>query len=94
MYAQVQLSNSRANPPLVIPSDSLIVSGVGTQVALIRSKHRVHLQSIVAGRDYGDRIEVVSGLREGDSIVANPGDIMHEGTEVDPIPTNSKPLGQ
>jgi RND family efflux transporter MFP subunit len=94
MYAQVELRNSRADPPLVIPSDALIVSGVGTQVALIGSNHRVHMQSIVAGRDYGDRIEVVSGLHEGDSIVANPGDIMHEGAEVDPVAASSKALGQ
>ena len=93
MYAQVELSNSRPNPPLLIPSDALIASGAGTQVALVRPNHRVHLQTIVAGRDYGDRIEVMSGLREGDVIVANPGDIMHEGIEVDPIPASSGSVG-
>ncbi len=93
MYAQVDLSSSRANPPPLIPSDALIISGDGTQVAIVGSDHRVHLQSIVAGRDYGDRIEVMSGLHDGDIIIANPGDIVHEGTEVDPIPVNSRPGG-
>jgi hypothetical protein len=59
------------------------------QVALIGSNHRVHLQSIVAGRDYGDRIEVMNGLHDGDAIIASPGDILHEGAEVDPIPVDS-----
>ncbi len=90
MYAQVELSTSRVSPPLLVPSDALIISGAGTQVALVKPDRRVHLQTIVAGRDYGDRIEVMSGLSEGDAIVSNPGDIMHEGTEVDPIPVNSK----
>jgi RND family efflux transporter MFP subunit len=90
MYAQVELSNARANPPLLIPSDALIISGDGMQVALVGSNHRVHLQSIVAGRDYGDRIEVMSGLRDGDTIIASPGDIFQEGAEVDPIPASSK----
>jgi RND family efflux transporter MFP subunit len=94
MYAQVELSTSRATPPLLIPSDALIISGAGTQVALVRPNRRVHLQSIVPGRDYGDRIEVVSGLREGDTIVSNPGDILHEDTEVDPVPAKSKASGQ
>ncbi len=89
MYAQVELSNTRPNPPLLIPSDALINSGLGTQVALVGPNHRVHLETIVAGRDYGDRIEVMSGLREGSVIVANPGDIMHEGAEIDPVPVSS-----
>ncbi|MDQ2775891.1 MAG: efflux RND transporter periplasmic adaptor subunit [Acidobacteriota bacterium] len=94
MYAQVELSNSRPNPPLLIPSDALIISGLGTQVALLRRNHRVHLETIVPGRDYGDRIEVMSGLREGDVIIANPGDIMHEGAEVDPVPVNPAGTGR
>jgi RND family efflux transporter MFP subunit len=91
MYAQVELSSSRANPPLLIPSDALIISDQGTQVALVGADHRVHLQRIVAGRDYGDRIEVMSGLHDGDAIVPNPGDILHEGTLVEPIRGSSKP---
>jgi RND family efflux transporter MFP subunit len=94
MYAQVELSTSRATPPLLVPSDALIISGAGTQVALLRPDHRVHLQPINVGRDYGDRIEVMSGLSEGDTIISNPGDIMHEGTEVDPIAANEKVSGQ
>jgi RND family efflux transporter MFP subunit len=94
MYAQVELSTSRATPPLLVPSDALIISGAGTQVALLRPNHRVHLQTIVVGRDYGDRIEVTSGLNEGDTIISHPGDIMHEGTEVDPLGTTSGTSGQ
>jgi RND family efflux transporter MFP subunit len=90
MYAQVELNSARANPPLLIPSDALIVSGDGMQVALLGPNHRVHLQNIVAGRDYGDRIEVMSGLHEGDTIIASPGDVFSEGNEIDPVPVNSK----
>ena len=63
-----------------------MVSGAGTQVAVLKPDHRIHLQAISAGRDYGDRIEVINGLRDGDVIVSNPGDIMHEGARVDPVP--------
>lgn len=89
-YAQVTLNNSRANPPLLIPSDAMIVSGSGTQVAVVDQSHRVHLRTIVAGRDYGDRLEVVSGLADGDAIVAHPGDVLSEGTMVEPVESNSK----
>jgi multidrug efflux pump subunit AcrA (membrane-fusion protein) len=46
----------------------------------------VHLQKIEVGRDYGDRLEVLGGLREGDAIISNPGDQVHEGLKVDVVP--------
>jgi multidrug efflux pump subunit AcrA (membrane-fusion protein) len=94
MYAQVELRTSRANPPLFIPSDALIASGDGTQVAVVGADHRVRLQSIVAGRDYGDRLEVMNGLRDGDIIIASPGDIVRDGTEVEPVQKNANPPGR
>jgi multidrug efflux pump subunit AcrA (membrane-fusion protein) len=49
----------------------------------------VHLQTIVPGRDYGDRMEVLAGLHVGDTVVASPSDVMHEGEEIDPYPIAS-----
>jgi RND family efflux transporter MFP subunit len=85
MYCQIELNSPRANPPLVIPSDSLIVRTGGTLVAVVRPDHTIHLQPLVVGRDFGDRIEVLSGLEEGDSIIPNPGDIAQENRKVDPV---------
>jgi len=86
MYAQVDLSSPRANPPLLLPSDSLIVRADGTQVAVVRPDHTVHFQNIRVGRDYGDKLEVVSGLEQGDSVIANPSDVVREGVQVEPVP--------
>jgi RND family efflux transporter MFP subunit len=85
MYAQVDLSSIRTNPPMLIPSEALIVRGDGTGVALVRPDHTVHLQKIQIGRDYGDRLEVSGGLKEGDTIIPNPGDLAREGLKVDPV---------
>jgi RND family efflux transporter MFP subunit len=86
MYAQVALTTSRIDPPLLIPSDALVLRSEGPQVAVVDRNHRVHLTNIKTGRDYGDRLEVNSGIRDGDSIVANPGDVLADETEVDPVP--------
>jgi RND family efflux transporter MFP subunit len=86
MYAQVQLRSVRADPPLLVPSDAMIVRGDGAEVAVVGSDHTVHLQKIAVGRDYGDRVEVVSGLRDGDTIVSNPSDTVHDGLKVDIVP--------
>jgi RND family efflux transporter MFP subunit len=85
MYAQVELLTPRANPPLLVPSDALIVGSDGTRVALVGSDHRAHLRKVQPGRDYGDKLEILSGLREGDTIVANPSDAVEEGIMVDPV---------
>jgi hypothetical protein len=80
------LSVSRENPPLLIPSTALIVSSEGTRVGVIGTNGRVHVQAIAPGCDYGDRVEVMSGLRVGETIVATPSDVLHEGDEIDPYP--------
>lgn len=85
MYAQVELRNVRANPPLLIPSDAMIVRSDGAQAAVVGSDHTVHLQKIEVGRDYGDRVEVLKGLNEGDNVVSNPGDV-RDGLKVDAVP--------
>jgi len=72
---------------MLVPADTLIVRADGTQVAILRADHTVHLQKIEIGRDYGDRLEVARGLEEGDTIIVNPGDAVREGAKVEPIPS-------
>ncbi len=90
MYAQVDLSSARAEAPLPIPGDALIVRAEGTQVAVVGPDHTVHLQKIEIGRDYGDRLEVAGGLQEGDTLIVNPGDVVREGVKVNTVPANQK----
>lgn len=94
MYAQVDLSSARTDPPLVVPSDALIARGGGTMVAVVRPDHTVHLERVEVGRDYGDRLEITSGLEDGDNIITNPADTTREGMEVDPVPAAEKAAGQ
>ncbi len=86
MYAQVRLSEDRtSSSAIVVPGDSLQVNADGTRVAVVRPDHTVHFQKIEVGRDYGDRLEVLSGLQEGDTIIPRPGDNVREGVKVEPL---------
>lgn len=85
MYAQVDLTTPRRDPPLLIPGDTLVVRGDGPQVAVVGPDHSVHYARIQLGRDFGDRIEVLSGLRAGQQVVVNPGDAVREGAQVSPV---------
>ncbi|MGC2661094.1 MAG: efflux RND transporter periplasmic adaptor subunit [Bryobacteraceae bacterium] len=93
MYAQVDLNSNRVDPPLLVPSDALVVLPEGTEVAVLRPDHTVHLQKIQVGRDYGDRLEILSGLKEGENILENPGDLAREGLKVDPVFADGKNAG-
>jgi RND family efflux transporter MFP subunit len=90
MYARVDLFSPRTDAPLLIPSDALIARGQGTEVAVVRQDHRVHVQKVEVGRDYGDRLEVAGGLKDGDLVIANPADEVREGLEVQPVPIVEK----
>ena len=86
MYAEVDLSSARSNPPLLIPALALIVRSDGAQVAVVQADGVVHLQKVEIGRDYGDRVEIVQGVAEGTTILAAPGDAK-EGAKI--VPVNS-----
>jgi len=90
MYAQVDLLMPRKNPPLLIPGDTLVVRSDGPQVAVVNSDGTVHFTLIQLGRDYGDRVEVLSGLEAGQSIVVNASDVVREGVRVNPVMTAEK----
>jgi RND family efflux transporter MFP subunit len=91
MYTQVDFKTPRFDPPLVVPSDALIVRDNGAQVAVVRPGNTLHLVKIQVGRDYGDRVEVLGGLNDGDTVVTNPGDMAREGLKIDVVSSPATP---
>jgi RND family efflux transporter MFP subunit len=85
MFGQVRLRLSSAEPPLLVPSNAVIVRGDGIWVATVTAGNTVHFQAVKTGRDFGMQIEIVSGLQEGVRIVANPRDALVEGLTVEPV---------
>jgi RND family efflux transporter MFP subunit len=85
MYAQVDLSVPRQDPPLLIPGDTLVVRSDGPQVAVVGPDGVVHFTRIQLGRDFGDHLEVLDGLQLGQRLVVNPSDVVREGAKVKPV---------
>jgi len=85
MYAQVDLSVPRKDPPLLIPGDTLVVRSSGPQVAVVAADGTVHIQRVQLGRDFGDSLEALSGVEEGQQLVVNPSDAVEEGVKVKTI---------
>lgn len=83
MYAQVRFSTGRAEAAVLVPGDVLILGKQGPTVAVVAPDHRVHLRQIRIGQDLGSELEVVSGLRAGEMVVANPSDSARENALVE-----------
>lgn len=90
MFAQVDLAVTRKHPLLLIPGDTLVVRSDGPQVAVVRPDATVHFTRIQLGRDYGDRLEVISGLEEGQRLAVNPSDEVREGVKVNAVAAPEK----
>jgi RND family efflux transporter MFP subunit len=80
-YVLVHLKLPRQVASVTIPSNTLLFRSEGLRVAVVRDNRAV-LVPIKIGRDYGDRVEVVSGLQPNDAVIVNPADSLLSGTPV------------
>jgi RND family efflux transporter MFP subunit len=85
MYSEVNFTTPRTEPPMMIRADALIVRGEGSFVAVVGADNVVHFRKIDVGRDYGDQLEVLGGLKKGEHVVISPGDVVRENAKVKPI---------
>jgi RND family efflux transporter MFP subunit len=85
MFANVRLIGARNGAALIVPGEAIIARPDGTQVAKLINGNHIHFQPVQLGRDYGNRIEIVSGLAAGDRVIVNPTDDVREGAEVNPV---------
>jgi RND family efflux transporter MFP subunit len=64
-----------------IPSNALLTRAEGPRVAVVNG-NRVHLAPVKLGHDYGDSVEVLSGITTADAIILDPADSLAEGAQV------------
>jgi RND family efflux transporter MFP subunit len=81
-YAEVTFRISSAEPPLVIPSNTLIFRSAGPQVGVVDSSNTARLRNVTIGRDFGTSLEILSGLQPRDLVVLNPPDSLSDGDPV------------
>jgi len=82
MYATVNFGVQSPDPPVRIPATALIIHADGPEVAVVSSDQKVHYQKVVIGRDYGNELDIVSGLEPGATIIVNVADGLQEGAQV------------
>src|SRR6185503_10586115 len=82
MYATVNFGVQSSDPPVRIPATALIIRAEGPQVAVVTVDQKVHFQKVVIGRDYGNELDIISGLEPGATVIVNIADGLQEGAQV------------
>lgn len=92
-YAEVHLKIASGSPTYILPVTTLIFRNAGMQVATVRDGNKAALIPISIGRDFGNSVEVVSGLADSDVVIDSPPDSIVEGEEVR-VAAHSGPSGK
>ena len=79
-YVEVAL-NLKSNGNLVLPTNTLLFGAAGAQVAIIKDG-KVERQNVKLGTDYGQLVEVKSGVAAEDQVIVNPPDAITTGQPV------------
>lgn len=81
-YAEVHLQIPEGSRSLILPVNTLIFRSEGLRVGVVRNGNKADLVPVILGKDYGNEVEVVSGIAENDLVIANPPDSLASGATV------------
>jgi len=80
-YAEVHLAVPTQASTFLIPVNTLLFRTEGLRVGIVKDG-KVMLTTVTPGHDFGNEIEIVSGLKAGDQLILNPPDSIVSGQEV------------
>jgi len=80
-YGEVHLNIPMHNPVYLLPVSSLIFRGEKLQVGVVKNG-KVEVTDVIPGRDLGEQIEIVSGLKADDQVIVTPADSLVTGQNV------------
>jgi RND family efflux transporter MFP subunit len=83
MYAQVKFTLAEPHAALIIPTSSLVIDHGGMHVVTVGDNKKIHFVPVVIGRDMGTQVEILRGIGGSDTLVASPGDLLHDGQDVE-----------
>jgi len=80
-YAEVHLAVPTQVSTLLLPVNTLLFRSEGLRVGIVKDG-KVVLSAVTPGHDFGNQIEIVSGLKPDDQVIVNPPDSLVQGQQV------------
>jgi RND family efflux transporter MFP subunit len=87
-YAQVHFKLPGKVSTFIIPVDALLFRAEGLRIAAVKNG-KAELLQVTPGHDFGETIEIVSGLKGNEEIIVNPPDSIVQGEQVQIAPQTS-----
>jgi RND family efflux transporter MFP subunit len=78
-FANVSFELAGVSAGLSVPPSALIFTKAGLRVATVSADNKVVLKAVVIGRDYGNKVELSSGLELTDRVIESPPDGVTDG---------------
>jgi RND family efflux transporter MFP subunit len=78
-FANVSFELAGVSAGLSVPPSALIFTKAGLRVATVSAENKVVLKAVVIGRDYGNKVELSSGLDATDRVIESPPDGVTDG---------------
>lgn len=80
-FAEVHFKMKSEAGTLVIPATSLIFRAQGLRVPVVRDGKAV-LLPVTTGKDFGNTVEILTGLNANDLVIASPPDSLVDGEKI------------
>jgi len=80
-YAEVHFAIPKQFSTFLLPVNTLLFRTEGLHVGVVKGG-KVVLTRVTPGHDFGNEIEIVSGLKAGDQVIINPPDSIVAGQQV------------
>jgi RND family efflux transporter MFP subunit len=81
-YGEVSLKENNTAPSLALPSNTLLFRAQGLQVGVVHADGTLEMRPVHVGRDFGQTIEIRSGVTSADRVITNPTDSLVDGAKV------------
>jgi RND family efflux transporter MFP subunit len=93
-YTEVHFKIKSNGSTLIIPSTSLVFRSEGLRVPVVVNGNKTALVPVALGRDFGNTVEVLSGLQEDSLVISNPPDSLVDGEIVRVVETRQNKPGE
>jgi RND family efflux transporter MFP subunit len=80
-YVQVHLKLPASASALTVPANTLLFRAEGLRVGVVKDG-KTKLIPITVGRDFGTKVEVLSGVQAEDAVILDPSDSLIDGLSV------------
>ncbi|HEX4750980.1 MAG TPA: efflux RND transporter periplasmic adaptor subunit [Bryobacteraceae bacterium] len=93
-YVQAHFKVKGDQVTLIVPGSSLLFRTEGLRLPTVVNGNRIKLAPVILGRDFGDTVEVLTGISKDALIVENPPDSLVDGELIRVVPKRSAPKAE